>query len=240
MTIRNGGTGPVPDGRADRGAPDGQPAASGPAGQVVGISSPWRFLPQRTPGKRFAAVLALVLSGLVLGAGPALAHDQLDETNPADGSTVQTVPDEIVLDFSATPLALGSAVRVVGPGGDITSGKPKVVDNRVTQEVSAGRPAGDYTVQWRVTSSDGHPISGEFGFTARKGDEVSTASPEPSSAATGTEAAAPGTTVATAATETEDGGTSPVLIITLLVLALVVIGAVAYLFVLAPKRSREN
>nr|WP_269327223.1 copper resistance CopC family protein [Kineosporia mesophila] len=170
-----------------------------------------------------------------------MAHDQLDETNPADGSTVETVPDEIVLDFSATPLALGSAVRVVGPGGDITSGKPKVVDNQVTQEVSAGRPAGDYTVQWRVTSSDGHPISGEFSFTAREGDEVSTASPETSSAVTGTsEAAATGTTVASAQNESDDGGTSPVLIITLLVLAVVVIGAVAYLFVLAPKRSSEN
>ena len=46
------------------------------------------------------------------------------------------------------------------------SGRTHVTDNRVTQAVQPGAPAGRYTVTWRVTSIDGHPVSGSFGFTA--------------------------------------------------------------------------
>ncbi|MBT0769703.1 copper resistance protein CopC [Kineosporia sp. J2-2] len=201
----------------------------------------------RTAG-RFAAALALMASGLLLGAGPALAHDQLDSTNPEDGSTVKKLPGEIELDFNNVPLALGSVLKVVGPDGDVTDGKPEVVDHVVTQPIKPG-PAGDYTVQWRVTSSDGHPISGEFAFTAEAGNQVeatseASASPDVSAVATG-EAETGSATTASAATgdnsdQDESGGTSPVLVITLIVLAVVVLGAVVYLFVLAPKRSNES
>ena len=201
---------------------------------------------------RFAAVLALVLSGLVLGAGPALAHDQIVESNPKDGASVKTLPDEIELVFNNDPLALGSVVRVESPDGDVTEGKPKIVDETLTQAIAAGAPAGKYTVQWRVTSSDGHPISGEFTFTAEAGnapaEPTETAAPtetvEPTEAAGAqvTETAVPSENAASAqsSSDEDDGGASPVLIVTLLVLALVVLGAVVYVFVLAPKGSSEN
>ncbi|GAB3253720.1 copper resistance CopC family protein [Kineosporia babensis] len=198
-------------------------------------------------GAKFAAVLALVLSGLVLGAGPALAHDALTESNPEDGSTVKTLPDEIELIFNNNPLALGSVVRIEGPDGDVTEGKPKIVDETVSQAIAPGAAAGEYQVQWRVTSSDGHPISGEFSFTAEAGNEAP-ATVEPTAEATETtvaETTAPAETATEVATEStsaeaDSGGTSPVLIITLAVLAVVILGAVVYVFVLAPKRSSEN
>jgi hypothetical protein len=34
--------------------------------------------------------------------------------------------------------------------------------------VQPGAPAGTYTVAWRVTSADGHPISGSFTFIATR------------------------------------------------------------------------
>ena len=39
----------------------------------------------------------------------------------------------------------------------------------VTQPLAGGLPAGAYTVEWRVTSADGHPLSGTFGFTVAQG-----------------------------------------------------------------------
>ena len=45
-------------------------------------------------------------------------------------------------------------------------GEPRLVDNTVTQALQPGSPAGRYVVEWRVTSADGHPISGTFSFTA--------------------------------------------------------------------------
>nr|WP_269810322.1 copper resistance CopC family protein [Kineosporia rhizophila] len=195
-----------------------------------------------------------------------MAHDQIVESNPKDGANVKTLPDEIELVFNNNPLALGSVVRIESPDGDVTEGKPKIVDETLTQAIAAGAPAGKYTVQWRVTSSDGHPISGEFTFTAEAGNEPA-AEPTETTGATGatgatdpTETAEPtGTaesteggaqviesaepsenTASAQSSSDEDGGASPVLIVTLLVLALLAIGAAVYVFVLAPKRSSDN
>jgi hypothetical protein len=55
---------------------------------------------------------------------------------------------------------------ITGPEGPVQVGKPSLVDNTVTQDLQPGSPAGAYTVDWRVTSADGHPISGSFTFTA--------------------------------------------------------------------------
>jgi methionine-rich copper-binding protein CopC len=125
------------------------------------------------PGRRRAGVL--LLAGLltpvlpVLTAGPAAAHDRLESTDPADGSTVDVAPDAVVLTMSSAPLALGTQVQVTGPAGVVSTGEPQIVDETVTQPLGESRAAGRYEVQWRVTSSDGHPISGSYTFTATSG-----------------------------------------------------------------------
>lgn len=127
----------------------------------------------RAPGRRRAA--ALLAAGLlapvlpVLTAGPAAAHDRLESTDPADGSTVDVAPDAVVLTMSSAPLALGTQVQVTGPAGVVSTGDPQIVDETVTQPLGESRAAGRYEVQWRVTSSDGHPVSGSYTFTATNG-----------------------------------------------------------------------
>ncbi len=114
------------------------------------------------------ALLVLGVVAVLAGgtATVASAHDALVGTSPADGSTVGAVPGQVTLTFDQPALALGSTVLVAGPGGPVISGRTRVTDNRVTQAVQPGAPAGRYTVTWRVTSIDGHPVSGRFGFTA--------------------------------------------------------------------------
>lgn len=137
----------------------------------------------RPAARRRAA--ALLLGGLlapavlpVVGAGPAAAHDRLESTDPADGAGVAVAPDAVVLTMSSPPLALGTRVQVTGPAGVVSTGEARVVDDTVTQAVTGERPAGTYEVQWRVTSSDGHPVSGSFTFTAASAAaEGPTASP---------------------------------------------------------------
>jgi MYXO-CTERM domain-containing protein len=109
---------------------------------------------------------ALVALALTLVAGPAQAHDELVSTNPADKAQVQTVPDSIVLNFEEPAVAVGSQVIVRGPNGNVAQGAPVFAKSTVTQAVRPGAPAGSYTVLWRVTSDDGHPVSGSFTFTA--------------------------------------------------------------------------
>ena len=159
----------------------------------------------RRPARAVAEVLATVLSAvavtLIATAVPASAHDVLRSTNPADGAVVDRLPDRVVLTFDEPALAIGTEVVVTGPAGPVSDGPPQLVDAEVRQPVRAG-PAGRYTVLWRVTSADGHPVSGTFAFTTQQGSAASpTATPgtttapstSPSSASTTTPTSVPPT-----------------------------------------------
>jgi methionine-rich copper-binding protein CopC len=137
---------------------------------------------------------ALLGASVVLVAAPAHAHNVLERTTPAAGSSVATAPSAVELDFDRTVLGIGTAVKVTGPDGDVQDGKPTVVDGTVTQSLRAGAPAGAYTVAWRATSVDGHPISSTFTFTARTASAGAT-SPASAGAPVAT-ATQPATTVA--------------------------------------------
>jgi methionine-rich copper-binding protein CopC len=124
----------------------------------------------RSPATRALLVAGVVLGGAVaaqvLVAAPASAHDELLRTDPAAGSTVATVPSVVVLTFTEPPLTLGLGVDVEGPAGGVSTGAPTVDDSTVRQQLTPDAPAGTYTVRWRVTADDGHPVTGAFTFVA--------------------------------------------------------------------------
>lgn len=132
-----------------------------------------RAVPAPAPLTRGAAVvvaLLLALAGVLLSAGRADAHNALLGTDPADGSTVETPPTAITLTFDQPAQALGTEVVVLGPdGATVSTGDAQLVDSTVVQALTADLPAGAYSVQWRITSADGHPLSGELAFTATAG-----------------------------------------------------------------------
>jgi len=133
--------------------------------------------------RRVSSVLLAL--GVLVGVGialstPSSAHDVLERTTPADGTTVDRLPGAVVLTFSEQPLPIGAQVVVTGPSGDVTSGSPVIDGRDVTQALAPTAPAGDYTVTYRVTSDDGHPVSGSFGFHASIGLDGSTATAGPS------------------------------------------------------------
>ena len=113
-----------------------------------------------------AVLLGGVIAAQALVAAPASAHDELVSTDPAAGSTVATVPSVVVLTFAEPPLTLGMGVDVTGPGGTVSSGAPTLSGSVIRQGIQPGAAAGSYTVRWRVTADDGHPVSGSFTFVA--------------------------------------------------------------------------
>ncbi len=120
------------------------------------------------PGHAVRALAALGAGlALALVAGPAYAHDELRSSTPADGATVATAPSQVVLTFEEPPVALGAQVVVTGPDGAVSTGSPRLDGDDVVADVQPGAPAGRYRVEWRVTSDDGHPVSGSFAFTAQ-------------------------------------------------------------------------
>lgn len=146
-----------------------------------------------------AAVVAATAALGLLGAPTASAHDELVSTDPADGATVATAPDQVTLTFTAKAIALGTEVKVTAPDGSVvSSGDPQLGPTTVAQPLAPARPAGTYTVVWRVTSADGHPVSGTFHFAAASA--VGVAAPTPSPVPSEVPSATPGASVASPST----------------------------------------
>ncbi len=114
---------------------------------------------------------ALFFAAAVLSAAaPASAHDAAESSSPAQGATVATPPEKVSVTFNNDPLALGSQIQVKDAAGTSwAEGPVEIVDNVASQKLRAGAPAGQFTVVWRVVSSDSHPIEGTFTFTATAG-----------------------------------------------------------------------
>ena len=161
---------------------------------VLGRRKPW-----------IGALLAAVLFTVLGTPQAAWAHNALVSTSPGDGKTVAKPPSSIVLTFNEPAIKTGTKVLVTGPDGSVTRGDPQLVDNTVEQGLLPELSAGEYTVEWRVTSADGHPINGEFSFAVRTGSVgTSTPTPVPTTEATGSPSSvAPSQTASQTATGTD-------------------------------------
>lgn len=168
-----------------------------------------------SPARGLAALGAAAALGIasLVAAPVAMAHDSLASSTPGDGTTITNAPEAVSLGFSEPPLELGAQVVVTAPDGRVvTQGSPQVAGNDVVQGLAPDRPAGTYTVDWRVTSSDGHPIEGTVTFTAQSAvgasPAASSASTSPSSPAPATSTLEASASPSTAPASAEDDGGS--------------------------------
>ncbi|MEC3894864.1 copper resistance CopC family protein [Nocardiopsis alba] len=128
-----------------------------------------------------AALVVPVAAALLLAPSPALAHDVLTGSNPEDEATLETLPEEVVLTFNNAPMegGSGSAIVVTGPDEETQYEDGELVFDGT--DVSVGLApldqAGDYTIAFRVVSSDGHPIQETLTFTVTD-EAVAEAAPE--------------------------------------------------------------
>ncbi|MEZ3160910.1 copper resistance protein CopC [Microbacterium sp. BWT-B31] len=188
---------------------------------------------------------AIALVAFVAGAEPAAAHDELISATPAADSSVEGLPTEVRLAFSGVLSAEQGATEVAvldAAGASIASGAPVVQDNTVTQALDAASAAtGVVQVLWKVVSSDGHPISGEYSFTvtaapAPTPTETSTAEPAPTAEP---ESPQPTETVTSAPAPGEAASSSnPWPWVIGIVVAVLVLGAVSYLVASRVRRDR--
>lgn len=113
------------------------------------------------------AASALAALALLSPASPASAHDELISTDPAADAVLEALPADVTLTFSAELLgeAGSNIVEVSDAAGTVLSEGPAILDGRNAIQQLTGTATGPVRVLWRVVSSDGHPISGEFSFT---------------------------------------------------------------------------
>jgi methionine-rich copper-binding protein CopC len=116
-----------------------------------------------------AALGSVLLALGILVAGPAtsaLAHTDLILSTPDDGAQVATVPDEVELTFSEDLLPESVVVSVSDSSGMVIRVLELEVDGSdVVVTWPPGLTGTDYTVNYRVVSQDGHPVTGSVSFS---------------------------------------------------------------------------
>lgn len=177
--------------------------------------------------RRLLSGLAVAVVALIATAAPAAAHSDLEEASPGPGddvaagaASVHLLFGEGVADDDVNRVTLATA------GGDaVAVGQPSVVDDGfgVCAATDALAP-GEYVLDWRVMSEDGHPAQSRYSF------EVTDAgSPVDAAACEGVDLAAP-----EAADDGFSVGTATIVGVGALAL-LVVVG----LFVVRVRRDRR-
>jgi copper resistance protein C len=110
-------------------------------------------------------LLAAVAFAMTLTAGAASAHAARVSADPADHAVVGIGPARVSATFNEDLQTTFAAMTVVGPDRNLWSvGGPQVHGTIVSVGVRPLGPTGDYTVNYRVTSADGHVVSGSWSF----------------------------------------------------------------------------
>lgn len=132
-----------------------------------------------------ALVLAIWLTvAAVAGAGAASAHATRIATDPVENTELAQSPQKVSAMFNEALQPAFAAMTVVGPDGNLWStGDPQVDGAVLSVGVRPLGPSGTYTVNYRVTSSDGHVVSGSWSFRLTV---ASTGTPGPSASAPST------------------------------------------------------
>ena len=107
-------------------------------------------------------LIVLVVWGTAVSTSTVFAHTELILAAPVPGSSVETL-SEIRLVFSE-PITADSQIEVLQDFVSVAELHPVIDPDDATVLVTAVPPLPDgvYTVQWSVTSADGHPISGSY------------------------------------------------------------------------------
>ena len=129
--------------------------------------------------KRTEAAVGIAAAFLVVLQGvPALAHTDVADSNPKDGSTVDAAPEEVWVKFGSVPppgeqpLAINGGVLEVfdACGEQVSSGETEMneLQNQLTV-ASGGNRAGRYEIIWTVEASDGEEQAGLIDFNVSQG-----------------------------------------------------------------------
>lgn len=112
---------------------------------------------------RFGQVLLSLPA--VLAAGAAFAHSKQETTFPEDGAVLPAPPDMVSMKFDApmrvTVIHLTSETTGAAFELERSDGMQPVTDFRATPPVL---PNGQYAIEWRGLSPDGHPMKCRFSF----------------------------------------------------------------------------
>ncbi len=124
---------------------------------------------------RILLVLVTSFSGALMMSSPASAHDSIESSSPSNGEIVNAgvIPIELTFEEAVmeSPDGSGTEISVIGPdGAEYTDGCVDVYTGFTISDSVDLDQAGEYTVNWRTVSEDGHPVEGTFAFMVENND----------------------------------------------------------------------
>lgn len=115
---------------------------------------------------RLVVAFFVLLGAAIFGMPSAVAHTALISSDPAADATLTAGPNRVSATFNEDLQPTFAAMTVVGPDGALwSSGDAEVRGAVASVAVRPLGPSGRYTVNYRVTSDDGHVVSGSWSFT---------------------------------------------------------------------------
>jgi methionine-rich copper-binding protein CopC len=110
-----------------------------------------------------ATALALFAAALP---GVALAHSELRRSVPPYGSVLAEAPARLELEFNERVQLTALRLRRAPDGAEIALPGPRRAIREAREESVALPPLGpgEYRIEWRAISADGHPVGGTIGF----------------------------------------------------------------------------
>ncbi|MFZ4585277.1 MAG: copper resistance CopC/CopD family protein [Acidimicrobiia bacterium] len=116
--------------------------------------------------KRLGLLVAICGIAVLAIAAPASAHATLESVDPAPGTVSQRAPTQLTLRFNEPVSAPGGSIRCFdGNGKRIDTGAPKYDGVVVTMKFPKQLRDSGYVCTWRITSADGHAVTGTTNFT---------------------------------------------------------------------------
>jgi copper transport protein len=126
--------------------------------------------------KKCGSLLMLILFSLQLFFPSFVsAHAYIMKSSPYENETLSKSPKKVTIQFDEKIQSSFKSLKVFDSKGKRADKKNSHIDpsrpSVLTCDLKANLPKGTYRIQWRVVSSDGHPVEGVIPFQVGKGSE---------------------------------------------------------------------
>ncbi|PFM74473.1 hypothetical protein COJ46_23365 [Bacillus sp. AFS077874] len=107
--------------------------------------------------------LSIIILLLFLFPTMASAHTKLVSSNPSNGQIITEPTKQITLEFEEALEQLGT-IKLYKTGSATAVTNVSIKGNKLIADLPNGLENGDYKIEWKVVSEDGHPITGQIPF----------------------------------------------------------------------------
>ncbi|MEO2074040.1 MAG: copper resistance CopC/CopD family protein [Bacillus sp. (in: firmicutes)] len=129
------------------------------------------------------SVLFILILNLLVFLYPAFAsaHAYIKKSTPSENETILQAPGKVTIEFDEPIQPSYHSVEVFDSKGNRVDQKNEQIDPKnssiIECDLNNNLPDGTYRIQWRVVSSDGHPVQGvipfQIGHTSNDSENIS-------------------------------------------------------------------